>query len=299
VVGEPLERAVASGRRRALEIVERSRRRRAGTRALPFQGYLVAEGDSWFDYPFFEDVLEALEDEHGFTVRSVAHHGETAAGMAYEAGQLRKLHAAIRDLAGEGHTARALLVSCGGNDVVDALASLLNHGASGLERVNRSVLEGVLRQQIPAAIASLVGSVHAFSEQYFGGRRPVLLHGYAAPVPDGRGYPLLGLAGPWLKPVFARRGHVTSDPQHDEELESNRDVMAELMRVYNEEVLPAVVEASGPAVFQVDVRAALTNELAGRRYEESWRDEMHATARGFKAVASVFARRIAEVAPLA
>lgn len=297
MTGEPLDRAVESGRRRALEIVERSSRRRAGTRALPFQGYLVAEGDSWFDYPFFEDVLEALEDEHNFGVRSAAHHGDTAAGMAYEPGQLRKLHVCVRDLAGEGHTARAFLVSCGGNDVVDALASLLNHGASGLERVNRSVLDGVLRQQIPAAIASLVGSIHAFSEQYFGERRPVLLHGYGPPVPDGRGYPLLGLAGPWLKPVFARRGHVTSDPQQEHELERNRDVMAELMRIYNEEVLPAVIAASGPAVFQVDVRPALTNELAAGRYEESWRDEMHATARGFKAVAAVFAQRIAEVAP--
>ena len=297
MAGEPLGPAIEAGRRRAQEIVARSDRRRAGVRARPFQGYLVAEGDSWFDYPFFEDVLEALEDEHNFTVRSAAHHGDTAASMAYEAGQLRKLHVAIRDLAAEGHTPRAFLVSCGGNDVVDALASILNHGASGLDRVNRSVLDGVLRQQVPRAIASLLGSIHAFSEQYFGARRPVLIHGYGPPVPDGRGYPLLGLAGPWLKPVFARRGHVTSEPQHESELAANRDAMAELMRVFNDEVLPEVVAASGPCVFQVDVRAALSNELGGRRYEESWRDEMHATESGFRAVAGVFARRIAEEAP--
>lgn len=296
-VAEPLDHALLSGRRRAQEIIARSSRRRAGARAVPFQGHLVAEGDSWFDYPMFEDVLESLEDEHNFKVRSAAHHGDTAASMAYEAGQLRKLHAAVRDLAGEGHKARAVLVSCGGNDVVDALASLLNHGGSGLERVNGSVLDGVLRQQIPAAIASLLGSIHAFCEQYFGERRPVLIHGYGPPVPDGRGYPLLGLAGPWLKPVFARRGHVTGEPQAEAELAANRDVMAELMRVFNDEVLPGVVAASGPGVFQIDVRAALSNELTGRRYADAWRDEMHATERGFKAVAAVFARRIVEVAP--
>ena len=50
MAGEPLERAVESGRRRALEIVERSSRRRAGTRggkdrrdALPVHFHLPRE----------------------------------------------------------------------------------------------------------------------------------------------------------------------------------------------------------------------------------------------------------------
>src|SRR4051812_44811518 len=34
-------------------------------------GVLVAEGDSWFDYPF-ADVLSDLEDTYGFDVESVA-----------------------------------------------------------------------------------------------------------------------------------------------------------------------------------------------------------------------------------
>ena len=297
MASESLERAAEAGCERAQLIIQRSVRRRASARAVPFQGYLVAEGDSWFDYPLFEDVLEALEDDHNFEVRSAAHHGDNASSMAYDARQLRKLHDLMEDLARDGKRARAVLVSCGGNDLVEALAAILNHGASGLERVNRSVLDGVLRQQIPAAIASLLGSIHAFSERYFGQRRPVLIHGYGPPVPDGRGYPLLELAGPWLKPVFARRGQVTGDPQLEAELQANRDVMAELMRIFNDEVLPELTAACGPNVFHVDVRRALSNELAGRRYEESWRDEMHATKAGFKAVAELFARRIVEVAP--
>jgi hypothetical protein len=40
----------------------------------PATGLLVAEGDSWFDYPL-HDVLSMLEDEHGFDVESVAHKG--------------------------------------------------------------------------------------------------------------------------------------------------------------------------------------------------------------------------------
>ena len=34
-------------------------------------GVLVAEGDSWFDYPWI-DVLSELEDVHGFEVESVS-----------------------------------------------------------------------------------------------------------------------------------------------------------------------------------------------------------------------------------
>ena len=38
------------------------------------RGTLMAEGDSWFDYPW-KDVLSCLEDEHGYDVESVAHKG--------------------------------------------------------------------------------------------------------------------------------------------------------------------------------------------------------------------------------
>src|SRR5438093_480908 len=50
-------------------------------------GVLVAEGDSWFDYPF-HDVLEELEDRHGYDVESVAHHSDRIEEMAYGGNQL-------------------------------------------------------------------------------------------------------------------------------------------------------------------------------------------------------------------
>ncbi|MGH8603171.1 MAG: hypothetical protein ACREXR_10480, partial [Gammaproteobacteria bacterium] len=45
-------------------------------------GVLVAEGDSWFDYPW-NDVLSLLEDYHGYDVSSVAHRGDRVEHMAY------------------------------------------------------------------------------------------------------------------------------------------------------------------------------------------------------------------------
>src|SRR5579862_5481816 len=45
-------------------------------------GYLVAAGDSWFDYPV-HDVLTKLEDEYGYNVESSAHAGDPIEAMAY------------------------------------------------------------------------------------------------------------------------------------------------------------------------------------------------------------------------
>src|SRR4051812_50018155 len=48
---------------------------------------LVAEGDSWFDYPW-TDVLRILEDTYLYDVESVAHKGDRIEDMAYSGGQL-------------------------------------------------------------------------------------------------------------------------------------------------------------------------------------------------------------------
>jgi hypothetical protein len=42
---------------------------------------LVAEGDSWFDYPLW-DILKDLEGGYGYEVESVAHMGDRVEDMA-------------------------------------------------------------------------------------------------------------------------------------------------------------------------------------------------------------------------
>ena len=70
-------------RKRARAVSARpARRRDLGPRRIPTgtvralglrvsAGLLIAEGNSWFDYPM-NDVLRLLEDDHGFDVESVA-----------------------------------------------------------------------------------------------------------------------------------------------------------------------------------------------------------------------------------
>ena len=67
--------------------------RAVGGRSI--SGVLVAEGDSWFDYPW-EDVLELLEDNYGYDVEAVAHKGDRVEHMAYSGGNLKDLRARSR-----------------------------------------------------------------------------------------------------------------------------------------------------------------------------------------------------------
>lgn len=291
---QQIEKALQDGRQGAQAVFQRSRQ--PSTFAGPFQGYLLVEGDSWFDYPFFEDTAAALESDYGYDVKSVAHYGDTVTSMAYDPGQLRRLNELFRDMKDAKRVPRAILLSGGGNDIVEALAVLLNHHASGLPAVNASVAAGLLHEQLPLAIGRLVGSLQELSQQHFGQVRPLLLHGYALPVPDGRGYPILGLKGPWLKPAFARRGWVSQEPQPEGELLANAQAIASVMNAFNDDVLPSVVSAAGAGVTHVDVRSALRCDLDCYRHD--WRDELHATSPGFKAVARLFDAAIRTVAPV-
>src|SRR5437762_13000112 len=107
-------RAVRPRRAQALA-VERAAIPPQTLRALavpPPTGLLVAEGDSWFDYPF-HDVLTMLEDEHGFDVESVAHRGDTVEDMAYSGGQFDSFARLLEKVLRQGRVPDAVLLSGG------------------------------------------------------------------------------------------------------------------------------------------------------------------------------------------
>ena len=295
------DRAAQQGVELARRIVRETQARdaavRAGTRR--FGGYLILEGDSWFDYPFFKDIAESLKKDYSYQVKSAARHGHTAEAMAYIPKQLEEVHDLFKELADERKKARAILLSCGGNDFVGVFDAVLNHKHPDVPPLNASVLAGQLREEIPRTIVHLVSSIVTFSDEYFKERRPILIHGYAHPVPDGRDYPILGMSGPWLQPVFVRKGYVSSDPQPPAELRANTKVMAELIRYFNEVTLPLVItevkSRFGDVVVPVDLRSDFSNDLAGNAYQKDWRDEMHGTAEAYERAAARIDRAIQQI----
>ena len=128
-------RSFDTGAALAGEVLRRRAAARAAAAAKPRLGLLIAEGDSWFDYPFF-DVLGCLE-ARGFEIESVAHKGDTLEDMAHEAAQVDKLTRAFEKVSARGGKPRAILLSGGGNDIAgDEFPLLLNHSGSGLPRLN-------------------------------------------------------------------------------------------------------------------------------------------------------------------
>lgn len=255
--------------------------KKGGAALPPTLGVLIAEGDSWFDYPFY-DVLKLLEDDHGFDVQTVAHKGDSVESMAYDGGQLEDFVRTVERVIRAGQTPRAILISGGGNDVAgDGFAMLLNHRNSPVRGLNAAVLEGVVETRIAVAYTTIIAAVTQACVALTGAPVPIVLHGYDYPVPDGRGY--LGgfwlLPGPWLEPGFRQKGY--------EDLQERVDVAHVLIDRFNAALQS--VAAQFAHVRYLNLRNTLSTVLENDAYRAWWGNELHPTRDGFEAIAAKFA----------
>jgi len=175
-------------------------------------GVLIAEGDSWFDYPL-HDVLKDLDDLYGYDVESVAHKGDTVEDMAYSGGQLDEFSRRVEKVLRNGVKPKAILLSGGGNDIAgDEFAILLNHAGSSISGFNDDIVTGVIDQRLNDAYVTILQAITTICQEQIGEPVPIIIHGYDYAVPDGRGF--LGgwwlLPGPWLEPGFRRKGYPTA-----------------------------------------------------------------------------------------
>jgi lysophospholipase L1-like esterase len=247
-------------------------------------GVLVAEGDSWFDYPF-NDVLADLDDFHGYDVESAAHKGDTVEDMAYGRGQLDDFSRRIEKVLRGARKPKAVLLSGGGNDIAgDVFATFLNHAASSIAGLNDSVVAGVIDQRIKDAYITIIQAVTTLCEHLVGETIPIIVHGYDYPVADGRGF--MGgwgfLPGPWLEPGFRVKGYET--------MPTRIALMKTLIDRFN--VMLAGVSAMQPFrhVTYLDLRRTLSS---GANYKDWWANELHPSPQGFRAVSDKFAAVIA------
>jgi lysophospholipase L1-like esterase len=264
------------------EIPERTLRALGSNRSA---GVLIAEGDSWFDYPL-NDVLSLLEDDHGYDVESVAHKGDRVEDIAYSGGQFEEFTRRLEKLLRQGRVPNAILLSGGGNDIAgDELALLLNHAASGLPVINDDVVRGVVDVRLRNAYEFLVSGLTEITRQFLDRPIPILTHGYDYPVPDGRGF--LGglgfLPGPWLRPGFHRKGH-GDQPK-------NTTAMRDLIDRFNGMLQQLSSTPQFRHVHFVDLRNTLSSDP--KTYRQHWANELHPTPRGFTSVTDKIAAAIA------
>jgi lysophospholipase L1-like esterase len=254
----------------------------AGAALSATRGVLVAEGDSWFDYPF-ADVLSELEDCHGWDVQHVAHRGDPVESMAYDGGQLTDLVRTIERVVRNGQQPHAILISGGGNDVAGPqFATFLHHRDAPLNGLDEAMVAAIVDQRVRSAYITIVAAVTSACESMLGARIPILLHGYDYPVPDGRGFwgGFGPLPGPWLAPGFEAKGY--------EDLRERMAIAAALIDRFNAMLEGLVALPGFEHLRLVPLRGTLSTVLANDAYRDWWDNEMHPTGDGFRAVAQRF-----------
>jgi hypothetical protein len=246
-------------------------------------GVLIAEGDSWFDYPFY-DVLKILEDRYGYNVESVAHKGDPIEEMAYGGGQLEDFTRRIEKLLGQGTVPKAILLSGGGNDIAGKeFGMLLNHAASAAAGLNDLIVQGVIDVRARLSYLHILAAVTKVCIEKTGHSIPILVHGYDYPVPDGRGF--LGgwwfLPGPWLEPGFREKGF--------DALSVRIALSGALIDRFNEMLSSIVSLPDFAHVRYLDLRNTLSH---GNDYKDWWDNELHPNADGFARVTERFVAQL-------
>ncbi|WP_209425811.1 caspase family protein [Pararhodobacter sp. SW119] len=238
----------------------RMRRQRAFVNRLA-GGYsgpiIVAEGDSWWQYPLkLKDTIDHLMEP--YAVHCVSAAGDLLGDMAAKAEYIP----ALRDT-----NASILLLSGGGNDLLRR-GQLANH----LESYHVDLKPGdYLKPSFEQVLAAAFGDFERILRDVHGAfpHVQILVHGYDYALPN---------RGPWLGRPMERRGI------NDRTLQAG--IAVDMMDRFNRGLRRMVTNM--PHVTYIDCR----NTVGSHR----WYDELHPTDDGYGDVAAKFAREIAQLA---
>ena len=233
---------------------------------------VLAEGDSWFDYPSFYGggLVPRLEDCLGVPILSLAKAGdETRYMLGVKERKLLAQH--LRDGSPNGGAWELLLFSGGGNDIVDEPMVLWLHDFDPSKPahllLNQPRFASAL-ELVRAAYEDLIKLRDALSPGTH-----LAFHGYDFPIADGRKICHLG---PWLKPSFDARGFPPDG-------------------VASGAVLKAMLQAFAAMLLTLtrnNVSFIQTQDTL-KRERASWHNEMHPSRGGFDQIADVMHKALA------
>lgn len=302
------DRSIAhlAGIYRALGVTPESIRssRALGTRGLfdwsSGGRWLVAEGDSWFDYSYPQpspsiigrDLIDGLRD-FGHDVENVGTAGATVQDMAFGPDNDSIFDFFNRDDTQLFETVkwvlrrrpRAFLLSGGGNDFAgDGFEDYLNPAGGGNPGLHQANVERLMTSVIEPAYRHIISVVKkAAADHGIHDDLPVFLHGYANAFPDGRRH-MIGV-GPWLSPGFEKRGYLydKDSPSGPNQLAIRRQIVTALLERFRASLRRIAIEFGNVHI------ADFTGEL-GRN--EDWQNELHPTNSGFRTIAGIMNRLI-------
>jgi len=241
---------------------------------------LLANGDSWFDYPLDGNSIDVpirrtdIIAQLGSTgaprpqILNLAHYGE-ATTDEMDLTKQRRMIAALQEPANWLATGKpdAILFSGGGDDIVgNQFCILLNHAASGVTGSGVTGLnEARLRRKLEAIEASYL-DLFAFRDRFAPGV-PIVGHAYDFVIPDGRHPPCVG---PWLLPSLEFTGWDTTT---------------------GTAILRRVLQEFGSLLARLAADAAnrfVVADTQGTLAAEDWANELHPYPPGFARLAARF-----------
>lgn len=244
-------------------------RRRGAPRAVVPPLQVLAEGDSWFDYPvplFGGGVIPRLESKMGVPILNLAKAGDE---VRYMMGVTeRKLMAEqLKSGSPAGGAWDVLLFSGGGNDIVaDPMALWVRDfdpAATPAQLIHRARFEAALGM-VRAGYEDLI----ALRDRTSAGTH-LVFHCYDHALPDGRG---ICHMGPWLKPTFDLRGFPSQAAAFE---------VVKLMLQEFAAMLKALA-AGANHVTVIDGQGTLAP------VRDSWHNELHPSKKGFDVFAARF-----------
>lgn len=160
---------------------------------------LVAEGDSWFALPDKKalgigvketDVIDELErmednDKKIYKVKLLANHGDKLSSLDDK----DQFYEFAKTLLKLKNPPCAILLSGGGNDIPKNLCKMLNDNGSSAQSsnpLNESEVNKVIVGLRGEYLKLLTKINHLCAALFNNTKIPVLVHGYAYSVPDGR-----------------------------------------------------------------------------------------------------------------
>jgi len=190
------------------------------TKFLPLAGKkkIVAEGDSWFDYPPGLDILDNLVDM-GHAMRKIAQAGDSLENMVFGtefrlnfSRKPNPLDHTIDVLLEE--EAELLLFSGGGNDIAgDAFDAYFDHKDLNPSPFRTAYADDVILNGFRETYVRMIERVHDEVSPDL----HIIAHGYGNAIPDGRAVINLPFGfrfgGPWLRPTLTRKNIVDAVEQ--------------------------------------------------------------------------------------
>lgn len=247
----------------------------------PTKPSVVAEGDSWFDYPPGLDILFHLR-RLGYPISSVAHWGDTLENMTYGSDINRdadprppEINATLALI--QRVQPKFFLFSAGGNDVAGAeLESYLDHHLSPTPGLRMAYVNYVFGTVVKDQYRYMINQVKAVKPDIH-----IVIHGYGYAIPDGRAvlnFPFgFRFLGPWLKPSLVAKGFTA--------LTDGKTFVRTLVDMFNKTL--ADIAAANANIHYIDLRNIIKTA--------DWVNELHLRNSAYQQVAAEFDRVMSSV----